>query len=55
VNLIEKLVEVYRDPAPDEHARFKWNYRRVDRYHAADAITTEALPGAPIAVADLLP
>jgi Uma2 family endonuclease len=55
VNLIEGLVEVYRDPEPDDRARFGFRYRRVESYHAVDAIAPQALPGAAIAVSDLLP
>jgi Uma2 family endonuclease len=55
VNLIEKLVEVYRDPKSDEQARFGFRYGRTERYLASDTITPQALPGARIPVADLLP
>ena len=55
VNLVERLVEVCRHPEPDDRARFGFSYHPLDRYHAADVITTEALPGARIVVADLLP
>ena len=55
VNLVERLVEVYRHPEPDDRARFGFSYRRVDRYHPGDAIAPQAVPGASIAVSDLLP
>jgi len=55
VNLVERLVEVCRHPEPDDRARFGFSYRRVDRFHAGDAIAPQALPGASIAVGDLLP
>ena len=55
MNLVERLVEVCRRPEPDDRARFGFSYRRVDRFHAGDAIAPQALPGASIAVGDLLP
>jgi len=53
VNLIESVVEIYRDPTEDGSARFGWSYaqsKRVDR--------TESIPlpfGGVVSVADLLP
>jgi Uma2 family endonuclease len=55
VNLSEKLIEVSRDPESDEHARFAFRYRRLERYHTNGTIIPQALRGATIAVADLLP
>jgi Uma2 family endonuclease len=55
VNLVERRIEVYRDPEPHDHAGFGFRYRSVERYHAGDAIAPQALPGAAIAVNDLLP
>ena len=55
VNLPERVIEVYRDREPEERARFGWRYRRVERYSAGDIIVPATLPGARMAVADLLP
>jgi Uma2 family endonuclease len=53
VNLVETIVETYRDPVQDPSARFGWSYSRSDRITRTDAIT---LPfGGAVAVADLLP
>ena len=46
---------MYRDREPEERARFGWRYRRVERYSAGDIIVPATLPGARMAVADLLP
>jgi Uma2 family endonuclease len=55
VNLVERVVEVGRHPEPDDRARFGFSYRDVERYRAGDAIAPQALPGASVAVSDLLP
>jgi len=55
VNLVDRLVEVHRDPEPDERARYGFHYRRVDRHSIGDTIVPHTLPTARIAVADLLP
>ena len=55
VNLPERVIEVYRDREPEERARFGWRYRPVERYSAGDIIVPATLPGARMAVADLLP
>lgn len=46
VNLIDRVVEIYRDPAPADSAPYGWSYRSVE---------TLALPSIRVAVADLLP
>ena len=55
VNLVERLIEVYRNPEQDERGRFGFGYRRVDRYLPGDAIAPQAFRRASIAVGDLLP
>jgi Uma2 family endonuclease len=49
VNLVERLVEVYRDPTADG------GYRTVLRFRPGEAITPLGAPLASIAVDDLLP
>jgi Uma2 family endonuclease len=55
VNLIDRVVEVYRDPGPDLTAPFGWRYTSVDRYHPGDSVTPLGVPAAPVAIAALLP
>ena len=53
INLVDSVVEMYRDPAQDPSARFAWSYARSDCIGRTDSIE---LPfGAAVAVADLLP
>jgi Uma2 family endonuclease len=49
VNLIDRLVEVYRDPTVAH------GYRTVTRHHPGDAISPLSAPSASILVDDLLP
>ena len=55
VNLVEGVVEVYRDPEPDASAVFGFRYRSVTRLVPSASLVPLALGSAPIAVADLLP
>lgn len=55
VNLVENLVEVYRDPVPDSQATYGWAYRSVERHGPGAVISPLALPGTVVAVADILP
>ena len=55
VNLVERVLEVYRDPAREASAPFGWRYRSVERLTAPDRVALLALPAVRIAVADLLP
>jgi Uma2 family endonuclease len=55
VNLIERAVEVHRDPAPDPSALYRWQYRSVTRLTPPAEITLLALPGVRVAVRNLLP
>ena len=53
VNLVDSVVETYREPTDDLAARFAWSYARSDRMARTDSI---ALPfGGVVSVADLLP
>lgn len=55
VNLLEHQLEVYRDsvPDPNEPSGFRYNTRLV--FVSGQSATPLALPGAVVAVADLLP
>ena len=54
VNLVDRVVEVYRDPTPDPAAAFGWRYRSVQRLTAPATVALFRLPSAAVAVADLL-
>jgi Uma2 family endonuclease len=55
VNLIDRGVEIYRDPGPDLTAPFGWRYTSVNRFRPGDSVTPVGVPAAPLAVAALLP
>jgi Uma2 family endonuclease len=55
VNLIDRVLEVYRDPAPDPEAPWGWRYLSMETLARSSVATPLALPSARIAVADLLP
>jgi len=56
VNLVDRCLEVYRDPEPDASATYGWRYRSVAVMEPGATVAPLACPAAsPIAVADLLP
>ena len=55
VNLVDHLLEVYRDPVADASVVYGWRYRSVERITTAGSVTLLALPAVRIAVSDLLP
>ena len=55
VNLLERVLEVYRDPVPDPAAAAGWRYHTVLLLHPPATITPLAAAAAPVPVADLLP
>ena len=55
VNLLDRRLEVYRDPARQPEARYGWGYRDVRSYGPGDWISPQAAPPATVQVADLLP
>ena len=55
VNLVDHLLEVYRDPVADASVVYGWRYRSVERITTAGSVTLLALPTVRIAVSDLLP
>lgn len=55
VNLVDNVLEVYREPAADSGAPFGWRYTSGTILHGRDFATPLALPHARIAVVDLLP
>jgi len=55
VNLIDRVVEVYREPGADLTAPYGWRYLSMDRFAPSSAITPIAVPATPIPAAALLP
>ena len=55
VNLLDRRVEVCRDPTPESQARYGWAYRNVRSYTTGDQISPLALPRATVPIADLVP
>jgi Uma2 family endonuclease len=55
VNLVNRVLEVRRNPGPDPAASFGWRYQSVEVLERGASLSPLALPGARIRVADLLP
>ena len=55
VNLVDRVLEVYREPAPDPEAPIGWRYHAVDTLGREGFVAPLAAPHARLAVADLLP
>jgi Uma2 family endonuclease len=55
INLVDRVLEVYREPGADPAAPYGWCYRALLRLGPADWVSPLAAPGARIPVADLLP
>ena len=55
VNLVDRVLEVHRDPALLEAPRRRWGYRSVQTLGPDASVSPLAAPAARIAVADLLP
>ena len=55
VNLVDRVLEVYRDPEPDPSAPYGWRYRSVTALAPPALVTPLAFTSSRIAVADLLP
>lgn len=55
VNLVDRVLEVHRDPVADPVAVFGWRYRSVTTLAPPAAIAPLAFADRPVAVADLLP
>jgi len=55
VNLVDRVLEVYREPAPDAAALFGWTYRVALTLGPDKYVTPLAVPSARILVADFLP
>ena len=55
LNLGDRVLEVYREPARPGPARRSWGYLAIDTLDAGATVTPLAAPEATIRVADLLP
>jgi Uma2 family endonuclease len=55
VNLVDRQLEVYRDPVPDPAQPFGMSYSQRTILAPGDTVSPLALPQAQIAVADLFP
>jgi len=55
LNLVDRVLEVYREPAPDSAAPFGWRYTRREVFDASARVTPLAAPGSSIPVSRLLP
>ncbi len=55
LNLVDRVLEVYREPAPDSAAPFGWRYIRREVFDASAGVTPLAAPGSSIPVSRLLP
>jgi Uma2 family endonuclease len=54
VNLVDRQVEVYRDPVPDATRSFGYRYQNRTILDLGGVVSPLALPGATVAVADLM-
>jgi Uma2 family endonuclease len=55
VNLVDCVLEVYREPAPEAAAQFGWAYRVALTLGSHEHVRPLAVPSARILVADFLP
>ena len=55
VNLVDRVLEIRRDPARLDIPGRRWGYRSIATADPREGVTPLAAPGARIAVADLLP
>src|SRR5262249_13502705 len=55
VNLVDRVLEMRRDPQPDAAAPYGWDYALVDVLGPTERISASGAPDVEILVADLLP
>jgi Uma2 family endonuclease len=55
LNLVDRVLEVYRDPVADSAAPFGWRYARREVFEASARVMPLAAPESTILVARLLP
>jgi Uma2 family endonuclease len=54
VNLVDRLLEVYREPVADLDSPYGWRYRSTAILHAGDVVTPLARARSTVPVSDLL-
>jgi Uma2 family endonuclease len=54
LNLLDRLLEVYRDPAPDPAAPYGWSYQSVQRLAPPATVSPLALPSVRVPLSDFL-
>jgi len=55
VNLVDRVLEVHREPGLDAGAQYGWAYRVLRTLRADEHVTPLVSPSARIPIADLLP
>jgi Uma2 family endonuclease len=55
VNLVDRVLEVYRDPGPNPSTPYGWRYRSVATLAPPAVVVPLSFPSAQVAVGDLLP
>lgn len=55
VNLLDRVLEVYREPVADSSMPYRWRYGELQALDPSAAVAPLAAPATRIAVADLLP
>ncbi len=55
LNLVDRVLEISREPAPDSAAPFGWRYARREVFDASARVSPLAAPSSSIAVSQLLP
>lgn len=55
LNLIDRVLEVYREPIADARAPYGWRYARREVFDARAQVVPLAAPGSSVAVGQLLP
>jgi len=55
LNLVDRVLEVHREPGRLDDARRRWGYRSVQTLGPGAVLSPLAAPGARVSVADLLP
>jgi Uma2 family endonuclease len=55
VNLVDRVLEIYRDPGLDPTAAYGWRYRSRLTRSPAEAVAPMALPAVRLSVGELLP
>src|SRR5262249_58977460 len=54
VNLVDRELEVFRDPEPDETAAYGWNYRTIEQFAPGAVVSLLALPSVQLRGSDLI-